>query len=75
VTIHHSETTIGGRSYQIEVAPVGSCWCARLQRRPGMPTAMMPFYGATPEEAADQLTNWLTVAHHPQPKAASAGRG
>jgi hypothetical protein len=30
---------------------------------PGMPTAMMPFYGQTPDEAATQLTRWLTLAH------------
>jgi len=30
---------------------------------PGMPTAMMPFYGQTPDEAALQLTKWLTLTH------------
>ena len=24
---------------------------------------MMPFYGATPAEAAQQLARWLTLAH------------
>jgi hypothetical protein len=24
---------------------------------------MMPFYGQTPDEAARQLANWLTLAH------------
>ena len=28
-----------------------------------MPTAMMPFYGPTPDEAADLLGRWLTLAH------------
>jgi len=28
-----------------------------------MPTAMMPFYGQTPEEAASQLAAWLSLAH------------
>jgi hypothetical protein len=28
-----------------------------------MPTAMMPFYGPTPDEAARQLRQWLTLAH------------
>lgn len=74
MTTHHIETTIAGHAYQIEVASVGSRWRARLRRRAGMPTAMMPFYGATPEEAADQLTNWLTLAHHPPARAAGAGR-
>jgi hypothetical protein len=27
---------------------------------------MMPFYGQTPDEAARQLTNWLTLAHRRQ---------
>ena len=31
-----------------------------------MPTALMPFYGATPEEAADLLTRWLILAHSRQ---------
>ena len=35
----------------------------QLHRRPGVPTAMMPFYGATPPEAAQRLTDWLTMAH------------
>jgi hypothetical protein len=30
---------------------------------PGMPTAMMPFYGTTPAAAARQLADWLTLAH------------
>jgi len=28
-----------------------------------MPTAMMPFYGQTPDEAARQLLGWLSLAH------------
>jgi hypothetical protein len=28
-----------------------------------MPTAMMPFYGQTPDEAARQLLSWLSLAH------------
>jgi hypothetical protein len=28
-----------------------------------MPTALMPFYGKTPAEAAQQLSDWLTRAH------------
>ena len=31
-----------------------------------MPTAMMPFYGQTPEEAAHQLAAWLSLAHRRQ---------
>jgi hypothetical protein len=63
VIIHHFEETIGGRAYQIEVTAVSNRWRAQLQRGPGMPTAMMPFYGQTPDEAARQLSQWLSLAH------------
>ena len=63
MTVHRFEETIGGRAYFIEVRPVSNRWRAQLQRLPGMPTAMMPFYGQTPDEAARQLTDWLTLAH------------
>ena len=72
--VHHFEETIGGRPYQIDVTPVSNRWRAQLARKPGMPTAMMPFYGQTPEEAASQLTAWLSLAHRriTQPIAAPA---
>lgn len=38
-------------------------WRAHILRIPGVPTAMMPFYGATPDEAATHLTDWLDRAH------------
>jgi hypothetical protein len=63
VTTHRFEEIIGGRSYLIEVTAVSNRWRAQLKRLPGMPTAMMPFYGQTPAEAAQQLTHWLTLAH------------
>jgi hypothetical protein len=63
VTVHRFEETIGDRAYQIEVTPVSDRWRAQLRRMPGMPTAMMPFYGQTPDEAAQQLARWLTLAH------------
>ena len=66
VTVHRFEETIGGRAYHIEVTPVSNRWRAQLCRIPGVPTAMMPFYGETPDEAARQLTNWLTLAHRRQ---------
>jgi hypothetical protein len=66
VTVHRFEHDIGGRLYQIEVTPVGDRWRAQLRRLAGMPTALMPFYGATPEEAAAQLTRWLVLAHSRQ---------
>ena len=61
--VHRFEETIGGRAYQIDVTPVSNRWRAQLRRGPGMPTAMMPFYGQTPDEAAQQLTQWLVLAH------------
>ena len=64
--VHHFEETIGGRPYQIDVTPVSNRWRAQLARKPGMPTAMMPFYGPTPEEAARQLAAWLALAHRRQ---------
>ena len=58
MTVHRFEQTIAGRTYHIEVQAVtASRWRAQIARRPGMPTSMMPFYGATPEEAAQQLAN------------------
>jgi len=63
VTVHRFEETIGGRAYEIEVTPVSNQWRAQLRRTAGVPTAMMPFYGATPEDAARHLTNWLALAH------------
>jgi hypothetical protein len=63
VNVHRFEETIDGRTYHIEVTPVSNQWRAQLCRTPGIPTAMMPFYGPTPDEAAHQLAQWLTLAH------------
>jgi hypothetical protein len=63
VTVHRFEEIIGGRTYQIEVTPVSNRWRAQILRVPGMPTALMPFYGQTPAEAARQLSQWLMLAH------------
>lgn len=63
VTVHRFEETIGGRTYQIEVTPVSNRWRAQIRRVPGMTTALMPFYGQTPDEAARQLSRWLMLAH------------
>ena len=70
--VHHFEETIGGRAYQIEVTPISNRWRAQLRRGPGMPTAMMPFYGQTPDEAARQLLSWLALAHQRFAAAANA---
>ena len=73
VTHHRFEETIGGRVYTIEVTPVSNCWRAQLRRIPGIPTAMMPFYGSTPSEAAERLTRWLVLAHARPASAGGAG--
>jgi hypothetical protein len=62
--VHRFEELIAGQPYQIEVASVAhDRWRAYIVRLPGVPTALMPFYGTTPTEAADQLCKWLTRAH------------
>jgi hypothetical protein len=62
--VHRFEESIAGRDYLIEVASVSKDrWRAYIVRIPGVPTALMPFYGATPAEAAHQLCEWLTRAH------------
>ena len=63
MNVHRFQETIGGRPYKIEVTAVGTRWRAQLQRLPGIPAALMPFYGQTPDEAARLLTHWLTQAH------------
>ena len=58
------EESIAGRAYLIEVAAVAQDrWRAYIVRMPGVPTALMPFYGSTPDEAAQLLSAWLTRAH------------
>ena len=69
--VHRFEQSIAGRPYLIEVSAVSQDrWRAQIVRLPGVPTAMMPFYGRTPAEAAEQLSAWLTRAHQ---RAASPG--
>lgn len=55
--------TINGREWVIEVLAVGrDRWRARIVRTPGATTALMPFYGPTPDAAAHQLAGWLERA-------------
>jgi hypothetical protein len=64
--VHRFEELIGGRPYLIEVAAVANDrWRACIVRIPGVPTALMPFYGPTPDEAAGRLRQWLIRAHEP----------
>jgi len=62
--LHRFQELIGGHPYLIEVAAVAKDrWRAYIVRIPGVPTALMPFYGPTPVEAANLLREWLTRAH------------
>lgn len=69
VNVHRFEV-INGREYRIEVLSVGvGKWRAQLSRTPGGSAATMPFYGSTPDEAAGQLSRWLSLAHgKPRPQ-------
>jgi len=62
--VHRFEESIGGRTYQIEVVPIDpQRWRAYIVRVPGVPTALMPFYGPTPDQACGSLCDWLMRAH------------
>lgn len=64
---HRIERTIAGQPIAIEVTWVAEKrWRAHIVRIPGIPTAMMPFYGETPDEAATNLASWLNRAHQHQ---------
>jgi hypothetical protein len=64
IAVRRFEEFIGGHPYLIEVAAVATDrWRARIVRIPGVPTALMPFYGPTPGEATNRLRQWLTRAH------------
>jgi hypothetical protein len=59
---------INGRTYAIEALLVDrDRWRARLAQR-GTTNALMPFYGATADEAIEHLTAWLSrVGRPPSP--------
>jgi hypothetical protein len=62
LTVHLYEEHIAGRTYQIEVSAVSAeRWRAQIAKRPGIQTSLMPFYGQTPEEAAHELSKWLSL--------------
>lgn len=66
MTVQRIEQSINGRTYQIEAMLVDpERWRAYLVSAGGGSTALMPFYGPTAEQAVQQLTNWLTLAHRP----------
>jgi len=63
--VRRFQQTIGGRVYNIEASRVrDDRWRAQIARIPGIPTALMPFYGQTADEAARLLCEWLARAHH-----------
>ncbi len=64
IAVRRFHESIGGRVYHIEASRVDEDrWRAQIARVPGMPTALMPFYGETADEAARHLCDWLARAH------------
>lgn len=63
MNVHRFDKTINGRAYLIEVSSVGPEWRAQIRRTPGTSGGHMPFYGKTPDEAANLLTRWLSIAN------------
>jgi len=64
IAVRRFKESIAGRAYLFEVASVDSDrWRASIVKAPGVPTALMPFYGHTADEAAEQLRQWLIRAH------------
>jgi hypothetical protein len=67
-SVRRYHESIGGRVYHIEASMVDDDrWRAQIARLPGMPTALMPFYGVTADEAARHLCEWLARAHRVSP--------
>jgi hypothetical protein len=63
VNVHRFEQTINGREYHIEVSAVNATtWRAQIAKLHGGSRALMPFYGRTPDEAAQQLSRGLALA-------------
>jgi hypothetical protein len=64
IAVCRFQEIIGGRVYNIEASRVrDDRWRAQITRLPGTPTALMPFYGETADEAARLLFDWLVRAH------------
>ena len=71
---HRFEEHINGRAYLIEVSSVGvNQWRAQIARTPGGSAALMPFYGRTPDEAAQHLSRWLSLLHGTTPSSPAKG--
>jgi hypothetical protein len=55
---------VDGRDYRIEVTQLTTeRWRAQVLNAYGGPTALMPFYDATADQAVGRLTEWLSRAH------------
>jgi hypothetical protein len=74
-TAQRSVQRINGRDYRVEVTQVAlERWRAHVVNAHGGPTALMPFYAATPDLAVTRLTDWLSLAHR-QASSPAAGAG
>jgi hypothetical protein len=63
-TAHQFVQQINGRDYRIEVTQLTPLrWRAQVLNAHGGPTALMPFYDATLDDALGRLTEWLSRAH------------
>jgi hypothetical protein len=55
---------IHGRDYRVEVTQVAfERWRAHVVNAHGGPTALMPFYATTADQAVTRLAEWLARAH------------
>jgi hypothetical protein len=64
---------IHGRDYRVEVTQIAfERWRAHVINAHGGPTALMPFYATTPDQAIGRLTDWLARAHQQAAAAAAA---
>lgn len=62
--VQRFEESIAGRAYMFEVSAVDpDRFRACIVKAPGVPTALMPFYGTTADAAIAQLRGWLMRAH------------
>lgn len=69
--VRRIEQHINGRLYHIELSQVQrDRWRAHVVTAQGAPTALMPFYDATADAAAQRLADWL--ARLPRPSEAHA---
>lgn len=62
--VQRFQESIAGRAYLFEVSVIDpDRFRASIVKAPGVPTALMPFYGPTPDAAVSHLREWLTRAH------------